>query len=81
MDSAATRRFTVHHLQASNFQLGMALHPIMDSTSPSHQGFQEWEIFPEPTSYDFYKHIFQEQRISDDQLSKSVELIRQAMDL
>lgn len=23
--------------------LGEALHPIMDSTSPSHRGFQEWE--------------------------------------
>ena len=25
------------------YALGEALHPIMDSTSPSHQGFQEWE--------------------------------------
>ncbi|MCL5884416.1 MAG: RHS domain-containing protein [Deltaproteobacteria bacterium] len=25
------------------FALGEALHPIMDSTSPSHSGFQEWE--------------------------------------
>lgn len=24
------------------FLLGMALHPVMDSTSPSHEGFQEW---------------------------------------
>lgn len=24
------------------FLLGMALHPVMDSTSPSHEGFQQW---------------------------------------
>lgn len=25
------------------FSRGMALHPIMDSTSPAHRGFQEWD--------------------------------------
>lgn len=24
------------------FYLGMALHPVMDSTSPAHEGFQKW---------------------------------------
>jgi RHS repeat-associated protein len=24
------------------FELGMALHPVMDSTSPAHEGFQRW---------------------------------------
>jgi hypothetical protein len=28
--------------QAAYFHLGMALHPIMDSTCPSHKGFQVW---------------------------------------
>lgn len=30
--------------------LGFALHPVMDSTSPVHSGFQSWR------SRDFYKH-------------------------
>ena len=25
-------------------ELGMALHPIMDSTSPAHRGFQKWQF-------------------------------------
>ncbi len=29
------------------FALVMAIHPILDSTSPSHEGFQEWSgLFP-----------------------------------
>lgn len=28
--------------KAAYFTLGEALHPLMDSTSPSHEGFQEW---------------------------------------
>lgn len=31
------------------YQLGMALHPVMDSTSPAHQGYQYWSM----------SHIFQ----------------------
>ncbi len=26
--------------------LGMAMHPLMDNTSPSHEGFQEWSLIP-----------------------------------
>lgn len=26
--------------------LGMAMHPLMDATSPSHEGFQEWKLIP-----------------------------------
>jgi hypothetical protein len=26
--------------------LGMAMHPLMDSTSPSHEGIQEWNLIP-----------------------------------
>jgi RHS repeat-associated protein len=34
----AKRAGTAHHW----FYLGMALHPVMDSTSPAHEGFQMW---------------------------------------
>ena len=27
------------------FELGQALHPVMDSTSPAHRGCQEWKMF------------------------------------
>ncbi len=26
--------------------LGMAMHPLMDNTSPSHEDYQEWKLFP-----------------------------------
>ncbi|MBI1811917.1 MAG: hypothetical protein HYR78_08340, partial [Nitrospirae bacterium] len=26
--------------------LGMAMHPLMDATSPSHEGYQEWRLIP-----------------------------------
>lgn len=26
--------------------LGMAMHPLMDNTSPSHRGYQEWHLIP-----------------------------------
>jgi len=29
--------------------LGMALHPVMDSTSPMHKGFQEWHPYQDGT--------------------------------
>ncbi len=38
------------------FHLGRALHPIMDSTSPLHEGFQEWSI---------NKHPFESRRHGD----------------
>lgn len=28
------------------FALGMAMHPLMDATSPSHEGMQEWRWIP-----------------------------------
>ncbi len=63
------------------FELGMALHPIMDSTSPAHQGFQEWDHFMNTTGYDLIKHSLQERSMSPEQLSKTLDLIKQALDL
>lgn len=35
--------YTQHGLPYSAFfEMGMALHPVMDSTSPAHRGFQRW---------------------------------------
>lgn len=36
--------------QGRYYELGFALHPVMDSTSPPHQDFTEWDLS------DFYKH-------------------------
>jgi RHS repeat-associated protein len=62
------------------FELGMALHPIMDSTSPSHEGFQAWEGVMNTPGYKMIEHFIKEQSISADRLNKTVEFIRQAME-
>ena len=36
---------------------GFALHPIMDSTSPAHANFQEWDSFPYATTLDILRAI------------------------
>ena len=62
------------------FELGRALHPVMDSTSPSHEGFQVWEGILNSSGYQLAKHWLQERKISDDQIAKTVKLIKEAMD-
>jgi RHS repeat-associated protein len=69
----------VGQIEKAYFELGMALHPIMDSTSPSHQGFQEWSGALNSTGYGLISHWIQEQILSSDQLSITIELINQAM--
>lgn len=40
---ALSQMYGQHGLPYSAFyELGMALHPVMDSTSPAHEGFQQW---------------------------------------
>ena len=39
------------------FDLGMALHPLMDATSPLHMGFQKWNGYG---SFDSYPHLWKE---------------------
>jgi RHS repeat-associated protein len=34
--------------------LGMAMHPLMDATSPSHEGMQEWKLIPLINLLGFY---------------------------
>ena len=58
--------------------LGMALHPIMDSTSPPHAGWPVWHL------WDSYKHggLFstsQENAIDITQMQRTIDLIKRAM--
>ena len=62
------------------FELGMALHPIMDSTSPFHEGFQVWEGILNNSGYNLAKHWLQERNISNDQVAKTVQRMKEAMD-
>jgi hypothetical protein len=67
-------------LDKAYFELGMALHPIMDSTSPSHAGFQAWEgVFNTP-GYKLLVHWYMERKINEQQLNATVDLIREIMD-
>ena len=47
-----------------------ALHAVLDSTSPAHEGFQQWKIL------DAIGHHFRETSISDDQMKKAVQAAR-----
>lgn len=67
-------------LEKAYFELGMALHPIMDSTSPPHAGFQLWEgVFNTP-GYKLLVHRYMERKIDEQQLNTTVDLIREIMD-
>jgi RHS repeat-associated protein len=52
------------------FALGMAMHPIMDSTSPPHKDFQEWNI------KDLIPHTRAELKISPEEKARTVDLLR-----
>jgi RHS repeat-associated protein len=62
------------------FALGMALHPIMDSTSPSHEGFPVWEGLINTPGYKLIGHFIMEQNISPERLQKTIEIMKQAME-
>ncbi len=66
--------------EKSYFELGMALHPIMDSTSPPHTGFQIWKGVLESSGYELFKHWYLERKISEPQLNTTVDLVREVMD-
>ena len=66
------------------FELGMALHPIMDSTSPSHRGFQTCPganplLGLGYVAVDGLLHYLAEREISDSQLQETVALINEAL--
>ncbi len=52
------------------FALGMAMHPIMDSTSPSHKGFQEWR------TKNIIPHSQAEKIITPETKAVTVEMLR-----
>jgi len=61
------------------FHLGMALHPVMDSTSPTHSGFQIWDGIMVTPGYKIVQHILGERTISRTQINRTVQLINQTL--
>jgi hypothetical protein len=59
------------------FALGMAMHPLMDATSPAHEGMQEWSGY---LGYSKFKkaleHMRQEKDISQERFNTTVEKLR-----
>jgi RHS repeat-associated protein len=55
---------------------GTAAHPVSDSTSPTHQGFQVWEN-PIEHPADAYAHAVGERTIQPGQMNEAVDLLRQ----
>lgn len=47
--------------------LGEAMHPVMDSTSPAHEGFQAWEGLSH--LFETGRHVLKEWGISEEQLA------------
>jgi len=58
--------------------LGMAMHPLMDSTSPTHERYQEWPgVIP---LFNSGIHLLGEWKISDEKLTKSSDILRNFYD-
>lgn len=62
------------------FELGMALHPIMDQTSPSHKGFQVWDPL-HMTVPSLSRHWLAEREMSAQQMQETINAINQALSL
>jgi RHS repeat-associated protein len=58
--------------------LGKALHPIMDSTSPEHQGWQEWNLLRDWRHHGSFSKS-REDWIHPDDLQRIIDLINKAM--
>jgi RHS repeat-associated protein len=65
------------------YELGMALHSIMDSTSPSHEGFQIWDsvlaTIIRGGALSYKLHMNAESSITPTQMKRTVDLINQAL--
>ncbi len=62
--------------------LGEALHPVMDSTSPSHEGWQLWNIFDVPGIQkhgDFEHSVENLNALTPQLLAKTTQRIRRIM--
>jgi RHS repeat-associated protein len=60
------------------FELGMALHPIMDSTSPSHEGFQVWDPLY-MTGPSLFRHWLSEREMSEQQMQETINRINRTL--
>ena len=60
------------------FALGEALHPIMDSTSPTHEGFQEWKGIKDlQTLIEAIKHVKGERKVTYKKLLETIEKVQE----
>ena len=74
MDAFIKEHMDRFKLEGDYFQLGMALHPVMDSTSPMHRGeFLWWE----PAWW--ILDILFEMSISDEQMQLTIDKIHETM--
>lgn len=55
--------------------MGKALHPVMDSTSPAHAGFQQWEG-PGLAGQRLALHGLRESMISEANMKASIAAVR-----
>jgi RHS repeat-associated protein len=67
------------NLEEAYFALGEALHPVMDSTSPTHEGFQWWDYLRRmPENYICY-HWLTEQWYLNSEISRTVDYMNQVL--
>jgi len=59
--------------------LGMALHPLMDATSPLHMGFQEWKGYDSLSSF---RHLYKEGKdnVTDDIYLRTIKSLQEIID-
>jgi hypothetical protein len=62
------------------FALGEAMHALMDQTSPSHQGFQEWKGIKISNAVGGLIHVIRELKISDEQMAEIVKILQEYYD-
>ena len=56
------------------------LHPIMDSTSPTHEGFQWWDDIGSMMGPNIVYHWFTEQWYLDSEISRTVSLMHDTLE-
>lgn len=68
-------------MKKAYFALGEAMHPLMDSSSPSHERTREWKGLNGSVKLgEGIVHGVIESRISSDRMNRSVEMLRQFYD-
>jgi RHS repeat-associated protein len=67
------------NLEEAYFALGEALHPIMDSTSPTHEGFQWWDYLGRMPGYYIIYHWLTEQWYLDSEIALTADVMNQVL--